>query len=123
MNIIEQRKRARGQAGFTLIELLVVIAILAVLAGAAIVGIGAMRSNAQETACKADKDTVQTAAEAYQVDGNKADAAVTITAMINDSYLKKVSAADWSLAKVGGEWVATPQAGTKYSAETVAECS
>ena len=123
MNIIEQRKQARGQAGFTLIELLVVIAILAVLAGAAIVGIGAMRSNAQETACKSDKDTVQTAAEAYQVDGNKADASVTIAAMITDKYLKKVSASDWSLTKTGGEWVAEAQSGAKYDADTATACN
>ena len=70
MNIIEKKKRQMGQGGFTLIELLVVLAILAVLAGLAVIGIGAMRGNANEQACKADIDTYQTAAEAYYVDNN-----------------------------------------------------
>ena len=39
MNMIESRMEKRGQGGFTLIELLVVVAILAVLGGAAIIGI------------------------------------------------------------------------------------
>ena len=65
MNIIEKKKRQMGQGGFTLIELLVVIAILAVLAGLAVIGIGAMRSNAEKQAGKADADTYQTAIEAY----------------------------------------------------------
>ncbi|MCA8985910.1 MAG: type II secretion system protein [Planctomycetaceae bacterium] len=67
MNIIEKKKRQMGQGGFTLIELLVVIAILAVLAGLAVIGIGAMRNNATKTACKADQDTLETAAEAVLV--------------------------------------------------------
>ena len=67
MNIIEKKKRQMGQGGFTLIELLVVIAILAVLAGLAVIGIGAMRDNAEEQACKADADTLATAAEAYLI--------------------------------------------------------
>ncbi|MCZ7628337.1 MAG: prepilin-type N-terminal cleavage/methylation domain-containing protein [Microthrixaceae bacterium] len=60
--MIKTRMEQRGQGGFTLIELLVVIAILAELAGGRIIGIGAMRTNAQKTACKSDKDTVETAA-------------------------------------------------------------
>ncbi len=67
MNIIEQKKRQMGQGGFTLIELLVVIAILAVLAGLAVIGIGAMRDNADKQACKADADTYQTAVEAAKI--------------------------------------------------------
>ncbi len=70
MNIIEQKKAMRGQGGFTLIELLVVIAILAVLAGLAAFGLSSMRDNADKTACKADVDTYQTAAEAYNVANN-----------------------------------------------------
>ena len=68
MNMIERRKATAGQGGFTLIELLVVIAILAVLGGAAIIGIGAMRSNARIQVCKTDADTLETAAEAWLID-------------------------------------------------------
>jgi prepilin-type N-terminal cleavage/methylation domain-containing protein len=69
MNMIEKRKAMRGQSGFTLIELLVVIAILAVLGGAAIIGIGALRDNAETVVCDNDAATVETAAEAADVQG------------------------------------------------------
>lgn len=65
--MIKNRMAQRGQGGFTLIELLVVVAILAILGGAAIIGIGAMRENAAETVCKSDQDTLKTAAIAAQV--------------------------------------------------------
>ncbi len=77
MNIIEKKKRQMGQGGFTLIELLVVIAILAVLAGLAVIGIGAMRENAEDTSCKADQDTLETAAEAFVVTSNNATIGVS----------------------------------------------
>ena len=69
MNMIEKRKAMRRQRGFTLIELLVVVAILAVLGGAAIIGIGALRDNAENVVCDNDKATVETAAEAADVQG------------------------------------------------------
>ena len=68
MNMIANRMENRGQGGFTLIELLVVVAILAVLSGAAIIGIGAMRTNATDTVCESDQDTLATAAEAALID-------------------------------------------------------
>ncbi len=91
MNFIEKKKRAMGQGGFTLIELLVVIAILAVLAGLAVLGIGAMRTNAEKTACKADKDTVETAARAWMLDDANSAATLNIAALTGgaDPYLKK----------------------------------
>ncbi len=67
MDKFNERVRMRGQGGFTLIELLVVIAILAVLGGAVVIGIGALRGNAEEEACKTDRETIETAAEAYKV--------------------------------------------------------
>lgn len=129
MNIIEQRKQARGQAGFTLIELLVVIAILAVLAGAAIVGIGAMRSNAQETACKSDKDTIETAAEAYAVDhiDDPAFSAATLTVgdLVTAKYAKKISSADFSITydPTDQEFNATALDGPKYDSTTATACN
>lgn len=62
--MIEQRKRNRGQGGFTLIELLVVIAILAVLAGIAVFAVGNLTEGADESACKTEKDTLNTAVQA-----------------------------------------------------------
>ena len=88
MNIIEMKKRQTGQGGFTLIELLVVIAILAVLAGLAVIGIGAMRDNADKTACKADRDTVATAAEAWLLDDDVNTGTLSVGQLVSDKYLK-----------------------------------
>lgn len=89
MNIIEKKKRQMGQGGFTLIELLVVIAILAVLAGLAVIGIGAMRDNANKTSCKADADTLETAVAAYRVESN--DVNPTVQSLLNSKLLKRSS--------------------------------
>ena len=96
MNLIEKKKRQMGQGGFTLIELLVVIAILAVLAGLAVVGIGAMRGNANKTACKADADTLETAVAAYRVDSN--DVNPTVASLLTSGLLKRSSKYDASMS-------------------------
>ncbi|MFM8892806.1 MAG: type II secretion system protein [Planctomycetia bacterium] len=61
MNMIEKRRRMRGQGGFTLIELLVVIAILAVLAGVVVFAVNGINNNSQESACEIDLRTLKTA--------------------------------------------------------------
>ena len=53
-----------GQGGFTLIELLVVIAILGILAGVVVFSVGGLTNERQESACKIDKRTIETAVEA-----------------------------------------------------------
>ena len=110
MNIIEKKKRQMGQGGFTLIELLVVIAILAVLAGLAVIGIGAMRGNAEEQACKADADTYQTAVEAAKIasEGTAYPSAATksdINALGGGEYVKRTSKYEnkWSYTASTGE--------------------
>lgn len=109
MNMIEKRKAMAGQGGFTLIELLVVIAILAVLGGAVIIGIGAMRGNAQEEVCKTNKETIETAAEAFNLDTGAypADvAALTTAALIKPGTIP--AGQTWAISGTG---VATVTAG------------
>lgn len=108
MRMFNERMKARGQGGFTLIELLVVIAILAVLGGAVIIGIGAMRGNAQEQVCKTEVETIETAAEAYKVsddDGDYPTIAELVAAdpVSGEFWLKEgsIDVADWTL--VDGE--------------------
>lgn len=67
--MIKKRMEMRGQGGFTLIELLVVIAILGILAGVAVFAIGSIRQNANRNACKTEKATFETAADAASIDG------------------------------------------------------
>ena len=125
MNMIEKRKAMAGQGGFTLIELLVVIAILAVLGGAAIIGISTMRSNAQQTACKSEKATIETALEARDVNTNTTGAS-TIANATTDGYLKKVTATDWTVthaATTGYTVAPTATTGAKYATVTAAQCA
>lgn len=73
MNIIEQRKRMRGQGGFTLIELLVVVAILAILAGVAVFAVNNLTSDAGDSACKTERSTLQTAMAAARATSTTTD--------------------------------------------------
>lgn len=90
--MIEKRMEQRGQGGFTLIELLVVIAILAVLGGAVIIGIGAMRENAEEQVCKTNQETIELAIEAYRV---SEDAEPNTDDLTDKGYIKADTIADW----------------------------
>ena len=64
---MRQRIRAirQSDSGFTLIELLIVIVILGVLAGVVVFAVNGITDRGVEAACKADKKTVEVAAEAY----------------------------------------------------------
>ena len=88
MKFIESRKRMRGQGGFTLIELLVVIAILAVLGGAAIIGIGALRGNAEVEVCKTNRETIATAAEAYKLSSATNVYPADTAALVSEGLIK-----------------------------------
>lgn len=117
MKMIEKRMEQRGQGGFTLIELLVVIAILAVLGGAVIIGIGAMRENAQKQVCKTEKETIELAAEAYALEHEVSVGDVTIANLTDgdEPYLKKINEGevdDWTL----NNGVATPTENGKHEA-------
>ena len=71
MKAIENRRKMAGQGGFTLIELLVVIAILGVLAGVVVFAVSGINNTSQESACKAESDTVNTAIQAFYAQENK----------------------------------------------------
>jgi len=64
------RRRRPGQRGFTLIELLVVIAVLAILAAIVIFNVVGVSNRGKTSACQTDKQTVQTAVDAYFNDHN-----------------------------------------------------
>lgn len=108
MNMIEQRKRMRGQGGFTLIELLVVIAILAILGGVAVFAVGNLTQGADTNACKVERSTFVTANAAAKAKGvgNKpgdyldGGSVSVVGANVNGKY--------WSLANTDGGSAATP---------------
>lgn len=112
MDQFAARRRMRGQGGFTLIELLVVVAILAVLGGAVIIGVGGLRGSATDVTCKTDKETVETAAEAYLVaNSNVAPGSVTVQNLLDANLLKPKNDpnANFTLSYAGGSFTATPK--------------
>lgn len=71
--MIESRKEMRGQGGFTLIELLVVVAILAILAGVAVFAVSNLTDDADNNACKVERDTIKTAIAAADATSDSGD--------------------------------------------------
>jgi prepilin-type N-terminal cleavage/methylation domain-containing protein len=64
--MLQQLRAARkNESGFTLIELLIVIVILGVLAAIVVFSVQGITDRGKNSACKADKETVITAAEAF----------------------------------------------------------
>ncbi len=58
-------RRKRNDEGFTLIELLLVIIILGILAAVVVFSVRGVGNRGKESACKASKSALATAAEAY----------------------------------------------------------
>jgi prepilin-type N-terminal cleavage/methylation domain-containing protein len=122
MDQFAARRRMRGQGGFTLIELLVVVAILAVLGGAVIIGVGSLRGNAKAEVCKTDKQTVETAIQAYNV--SNPNATLTALSQLTGTGLlkKNYNATDWVL-QADNETVKNSTAtGAKYATVAQADC-
>jgi prepilin-type N-terminal cleavage/methylation domain-containing protein len=58
----------RGNKGFTLIEILIVLALLAILAAVVVPNLTGFLTRGGERAYNTDRDTIQTAVDAYKVD-------------------------------------------------------
>ena len=56
----------KNDEGFTLIELLIVIVILGILAAVVVFAVGGITDSGQNSSCKAELKTVETAIEAYR---------------------------------------------------------
>lgn len=55
----------RNGDGFSLIELLLVIVIIGIMATVVVVSVGGIRADAEDSACLADRRTLEKAGEAY----------------------------------------------------------
>lgn len=55
----------KNDEGFTLIELLIVIVILGILATVVVFAVGGITNRGKQSACDADRSTIEVAVEAY----------------------------------------------------------
>lgn len=95
----------KSEKGFTLTELLVVIAILGILAAVVVFAVGGINNNSQSSACVSDKQSVQTAEEAYYAQNNKytdVPGLVAAKFLRTTSQWYSASATDGSVTAISG---------------------
>lgn len=83
-------EKSLGAKGFTLIELLVVIVILGILAAVVVFAVSGIQDRGQDSACRTDKRTLRTAAEAY-IAQEDPTAAVTEAQLVAADFLSEES--------------------------------
>lgn len=81
--MLDRLRQRRTEEGFTLIELLIVIVILGILAAVVVFAVTGITDRGKKSACKADVNTIQTAAEAYNTKNGAYPSAGTSAARIN----------------------------------------
>jgi general secretion pathway protein G len=98
------------QKGFTLVELLVVITILGILAAVVVFAVNGISDNGQVSACKADKQTLTTAIEAYRAK-NGVSATPTEAQLKSGGLLADVSTY-YDISWAGTTYTISPQSGS-----------
>jgi prepilin-type N-terminal cleavage/methylation domain-containing protein len=96
----------KSEKGFTLTELLVVIAILGILAAVVVFAVGGIGSDSQTNACSTDKNTLQTAQEAYYA--KNGSYAANGAALVTAKFLRQDS--NWYTTNNTGSVTAVPAA-------------
>ena len=81
-------ERRRSQEGFTLIELLIVIVILGILAAVVVFAVGGITDRGNESACAADKKTLEVAQEAYYAKNSEY---ATEAELVDDELIREQS--------------------------------
>lgn len=98
-------QKSVGAKGFTLIELLVVIVILGVLAAVVVFSINGITDNSEESACRAQKRTIETAVEAYRAENGSYP---TNMAALVPNFLRETPSTKWGAVSVSGNNVTQP---------------
>lgn len=87
--------------GFTLVELLIVIVILGILATVTVFAVRGITNKGQESACNADKKTIEVAAESYMA--NFGEYPADIDAMVTEGLLRSADSGNWTYAYTAGD--------------------
>ena len=77
--------------GFTLVELLIVIVILGILATVTVFAVRGITDQGQKSACATDKETLQTAIEAFIAQNGRRSTAVTEALLCRTSWSRRRS--------------------------------
>jgi general secretion pathway protein G len=84
-----QRRREGGrEQGFTLAELLVVVVILGILAAVVVFAVGNATDDAKQSACDAERATLETAIEAYRAQTGEYPASTAALTDADTRYLR-----------------------------------
>jgi prepilin-type N-terminal cleavage/methylation domain len=78
----------KNDEGFTLIELLIVIVILGILAAVVVFAVGGITDQGEESACRAEKKTLEVAVEAYRAQEGGYPASATL--LQTEGYIREV---------------------------------
>lgn len=76
--------------GFTLIELLIVIVILGILAGIVVFSVSGIQDKGEQSACSAERATVETAVEAYYAKNGSYPAAMSDLTTAPNKFLREI---------------------------------
>lgn len=95
--------------GFTLIELLIVIVILGILATVVVFAVGGITDQGEQSACKAERKTVEVAIEAYRAQEGSYPA--TMGALVGTTGFMRSTPTWYELSGTSGA-IAVTTAGT-----------
>lgn len=102
------KEKNQEDGGFTLIELLVVIVIIGILAGVVVFAVNGVIQRGEESACKADEQTLTVAQEAnYAAD----EVYVSEGQLVTNGFLQDESDL-FDTAPNGTDYTVTPAAGS-----------
>ena len=89
MKALIKRYKEEGAEGFTLIELLIVIVILGILSTVVVFAVQGITNKGQGNSCKADKNTLEVAVEAYNA--NNGAYPTTMAQLVSGGLIRSAS--------------------------------
>ncbi len=81
-------RNRRSEHGFTLTELLIVIVVMGILAGVVVFAMSGVTNHAKSTSCTTEKQTIQTAEDAYFANPTNNSKYGSVNALVTGGYLK-----------------------------------